>query len=205
MPKVTEAHRQAMRERIHQATLTAFQTAGIQGVSMADIIRESGLSAGAIYGYYKSKDEIIAATAKHLVGTRLDLIDEVASRRPVPPIVEMVRAMVSSLPGEFEDRGLLLELWSLAARQELLKDFVDEAAVELVGAVAGYLAALARDQGVDEVRAREWGRVSAPAVAGLCQGFIVQRAIFGEANAERYLAAVASLGFSLPEPSRQGS
>lgn len=187
-----------MRQRIHQATLTCFQSTGIQGVSMADIIRESGLSAGAIYGYYKSKDEVIRATAKHLIGTRLDLVDEVASRRPVPPIVEMVRTMVTALPTGVEDRGLLLELWSLASRERLLGSMVDESGAALLAAIARYLTALALDRGVGEEQAQQWGRATAPAVGGLCQGFIVQRAIFGPDNADRYLAAVASLGFMLP-------
>ena len=54
MPKVTDEYRIAKREEIADAALRAFRRKGFQGASMADIIAESGLSAGAIYGHFAS-------------------------------------------------------------------------------------------------------------------------------------------------------
>ena len=50
MPKVSEQHREARRDQIVDAALRCFSRKGFQRTSMADIIAESGLSAGAIYG-----------------------------------------------------------------------------------------------------------------------------------------------------------
>ncbi|WP_420896890.1 TetR/AcrR family transcriptional regulator [Brevibacterium aurantiacum] len=47
-----------MRTRIQDAALTCFSRKGFAGASMADIIREADLSAGAVYVYYSSKAEL---------------------------------------------------------------------------------------------------------------------------------------------------
>src|ERR1700712_2984884 len=71
MPKVTEEHRDARRREIITAAIRLFARQGFQATSMADIIAESGLSAGAIYGYYKSKDELVQSAMTELLDLRL--------------------------------------------------------------------------------------------------------------------------------------
>lgn len=43
---------------------------GFHKTTMADVVRESGLSVGAVYGYFRSKDEIIASVAEKLTRVR---------------------------------------------------------------------------------------------------------------------------------------
>ncbi len=52
------------KEQIVKAAISAFARKGLKNTSMNDIVRESGLSKGAIYWYYKSKDEIISELLK---------------------------------------------------------------------------------------------------------------------------------------------
>ena len=59
MPKATEEHRATQRQRILDAAITVIQRKGLASTTMGEIIKESGLSAGAIYGYYAGKDELI--------------------------------------------------------------------------------------------------------------------------------------------------
>ena len=59
MPKVDQAHLDARRQQIVDAARVRFTTHGFAGTSMTDIVAESGLSTGAIYRYFASKDEII--------------------------------------------------------------------------------------------------------------------------------------------------
>ena len=49
---------------------------------MADIIAESGLSAGAIYLHFESKQQIAVAAARVVVGHRSDDIAERLAARP---------------------------------------------------------------------------------------------------------------------------
>jgi len=61
MPRKVSVENIAKRkEQIVRAAITAFARTGLKETSMDDIVRESGLSKGAIYWYYKSKDEIIS-------------------------------------------------------------------------------------------------------------------------------------------------
>ena len=46
-----------------QAALACFAEDGFHQTGMADIVRRSGMSHGAVYGYFQSKDEIIEALA----------------------------------------------------------------------------------------------------------------------------------------------
>jgi len=56
------------KAQIIRAAISAFARTGLKETSMDDIVRESGLSKGAIYWYYKSKDELI----EELIGEFFD-------------------------------------------------------------------------------------------------------------------------------------
>jgi AcrR family transcriptional regulator len=58
MPKVSAAHEQEVRDRIVSAAIHVFADKGYRGATMADVVRESGLSVGAIYTYFSGKDEL---------------------------------------------------------------------------------------------------------------------------------------------------
>jgi AcrR family transcriptional regulator len=48
MPRVSAAHEQGVRDRIVSAALRVFGEDGFHGATMQDVVRESGLSIGAI-------------------------------------------------------------------------------------------------------------------------------------------------------------
>ncbi len=61
MPKVSQAHMDARRRQILEAAVACFARKGIHNSSMADICRESSLSAGAIYRHFDGKQAIVEA------------------------------------------------------------------------------------------------------------------------------------------------
>ena len=61
MPRVSAQHEQEVRERIVRAATRVFSERGFHRATMQDIVRASGLSVGAIYTYFKSKDDLILA------------------------------------------------------------------------------------------------------------------------------------------------
>ena len=61
MPRVTAAHELAVRSRIVEAAVRVFGEKGFHGATMQDVVHESGLSIGAIYTYFRSKDELFVA------------------------------------------------------------------------------------------------------------------------------------------------
>jgi len=58
MPRITQQHEQQVRQRILVAALRVFGEHGFHRATMQDVVRESGLSVGAIYTYFKGKDEL---------------------------------------------------------------------------------------------------------------------------------------------------
>jgi AcrR family transcriptional regulator len=64
LPKVDQQHLDARRQQIVDAARNRFATHGFAHTSMADIVTESGLSTGAIYRYFGSKEEIIIAVCE---------------------------------------------------------------------------------------------------------------------------------------------
>ncbi|MDH3343100.1 MAG: TetR/AcrR family transcriptional regulator [Gammaproteobacteria bacterium] len=58
-PKVSEEHQTQRRDQIVQAAITCFAKKGFHKTSMKDICHAADLSPGAVYSYFKSKEEII--------------------------------------------------------------------------------------------------------------------------------------------------
>jgi AcrR family transcriptional regulator len=61
MPKVSEEHKTEVRERLMQAAFECLREKGYERTTTRDILTRAGLSAGAFYHYFRSKDDLIAA------------------------------------------------------------------------------------------------------------------------------------------------
>jgi AcrR family transcriptional regulator len=77
-----QARSQRTRLRILETSATAFAERGYEGVSLNQLIRESGLTKGAFYFHFASRDELALAAFRHkqqqLVAQIVEVIDEQA-------------------------------------------------------------------------------------------------------------------------------
>ena len=68
-----DEHKQETHDRIVDAAATALRAKGIEGVSIAEIMAEAGLTHGGFYAHFKSKEELVGAAIKRagsqLIGT----------------------------------------------------------------------------------------------------------------------------------------
>ncbi|MBI4723934.1 MAG: TetR/AcrR family transcriptional regulator [Rhodomicrobium sp.] len=64
MPKLAPETQHARREHILDAAERCFTEKGFHPATMADICREAGVSPGALYTYFASKDHLIAGLCK---------------------------------------------------------------------------------------------------------------------------------------------
>lgn len=194
MPKVTDEHRAAQRQRILDAAFAVTRDKGLSELTMGDIIQESGLSAGAIYGYYKGKEQIIADLAGQVLDTRRQALDSLLAREDVPPPAEALALMVGNLPADWLEDGLLLQFWG----QVSTHDDIRSSAAQMLGGLrdnlASYLAAWFAQQGVRDDVAAERGRHLAPALVALVQGYVLQGTLqHGGSSRDDYLASATSL------------
>ena len=65
MPKRDADHMNAQRERIIQATLVCIARKGVERTSIADIWKEAGLSAGALYVHFRNKSDLVAQCLRY--------------------------------------------------------------------------------------------------------------------------------------------
>ena len=87
MPRVSAAHEREVRDRTVTAAARVFRDKGYHGATIADVVRESGLSVGAIYTYFSGKDalfrqscDLIAARGLEELATRLAPTTSTAER-----------------------------------------------------------------------------------------------------------------------------
>jgi len=192
MPRVTEAYRTARRDEIIGAALRCFAEKGYQRTSMADIIDESGLSAGAIYGHFAGKQELFAAVAGRVLDARRS---ELEARRGAGEPLSPGQVIATLLEGmRREPFGhVIVQLWAEAAVDPAIRELVQEVFARLRGAVQAGLAEWAAVPGHVDDDPEEWAARAAPVVLGLGPGFMVQRAIIEGFDEDAYLALLPEL------------
>src|SRR5918992_2365791 len=112
MPKVTDEHVEARRRQILAAALRCFAREGFHRTTMQDIFREADLSPGAVYSYFKSKDERIAgigATIIGFIGESAAILDaplpDGRPRRPGEALAALIELYRSVEFGTAEERA----------------------------------------------------------------------------------------------------
>ncbi len=83
--KVTREKAAENRERVLLAAGTLFRQRGIDGVSVANIMKAAGLTHGAFYGQFKSKDDLVAQSiARALSNSRQAWIAQIEKDKDEP-------------------------------------------------------------------------------------------------------------------------
>jgi TetR/AcrR family transcriptional regulator, transcriptional repressor of aconitase len=127
MPKVSQSYRDARRLEILDAAMVCFSRQGFHRTSMQDIVKESNLSPGAIYNYFKSKDDIIVAIANDRRAVERVLLSEARKQPNVVAVLTRLRdVFFGELPGpkERRRRRLSVQLWAEAQRNPKIRKIV---------------------------------------------------------------------------------
>ncbi|MER7450768.1 TetR/AcrR family transcriptional regulator [Nocardia beijingensis] len=201
MPRVTEEHLERRRQQIMDAARRCFARKGFYETSMQDVFTESGLSAGAVYRYFKSKDELITALATETTVALRIAIDEAIHRDPLPTPAELITVIAEEVVRRSGPDGpvrLAPQAWALALVHPGAAVMVRETMLAMRALWVTYAERM-RDKGwlpedadVDAV---------AKAIIGLLPGFILQHLILGDLDPQTLARGVRTL---LPygEPAR---
>src|SRR5271166_1320158 len=106
MPKVTDQYRDARRDQILSAAKRCFLRDGFHATSMQDLFAEAGLSSGAVYRYFASKDEVIIAIAEENMLDVVAMVHDVACRQPGRSIGTVLADIITILKTKDADYGL---------------------------------------------------------------------------------------------------
>ena len=130
MPKVSIEYRDARRTHVLDAARRCFVRDGFHATSMADVRREAGVSAGVVYLYFASKDDIIAAIAEqNLVGI-VQAAHRLAAEHGHRGAGAVLDELLAYIRGEQQDHdtaAIALLTWSESLRNEALAGRLDAA------------------------------------------------------------------------------
>lgn len=191
VPRVSEDHLTARRDQILVAARACFLRKGLHNSSMQDLIKEAGLSVGAVYRYFKSKNEIIAAIAEGVTGGIRTQIDEVG--RLGLPLLESMALVLDVIDEQLGPDGNLpiaLQVWSEATIDPAIHAIVKERYIALRSSVRTLVAQavtngeLPADADVDAI---------ATAYYALIPGYALQRVLTGTPDKETYLRGLREL------------
>jgi TetR/AcrR family transcriptional regulator, transcriptional repressor of aconitase len=190
MPRISAARANEQRGRILDAALTCFAREGFHAATIQDIVAESGLSPGAIYGYFKGKTEIAMAIAseRHAMERR-----RMEFALAAPDIDTSLQRLLDGFvlelrnPAERRWRHLAVQLWAESLSNPRLKR-------EALGGVSQAVDVLSRMIAQAQNRG-SWPKHLDPAYAArvmiaILQGISLQRAWDDRVDVERFAAAL---------------
>ena len=190
MPKISDQKRESRRQQILDAALACFSENGFHQTGMADIVRRSGLSQGAVYLYFPSKDDLIEALAddRH---RREAVLNSVArsSTDPLECLQELIHVYARWLtePAGEQRRRVGIHGWAEALRSRRVRDCVVEG-IDVPRVLIAQLVERAQHQRLLH------SDVSAEAVArmliALFQGLVLQASWGEEIDTDACLAAL---------------
>ncbi|MET7767423.1 TetR/AcrR family transcriptional regulator [Nocardia sp. NPDC005366] len=193
MPRVSEEHLERRRQQILDAARLCFARKGFHDSSMQDVFAESGLSAGAVYRYFKSKDDIIAALATQTMTEIREVMAEAIHAETLPTPAELIALLAQNIVARSGPEGpvrLAPQAWSLALVKPEATGYVREAILAMRDIWHEY---------ADKMLTAGWlpedADTNAVAVAliGLLPGFILQHLIIGDPSPETLARGVRTL------------
>jgi len=118
------------KNQILEAAITVFARLGFQQTRMDDIAQEVGLSKGALYLYYKSKDAIIAALLKYFFVQEFKRLQAIVASDRQETIHEQLMTLTRQLAEAMQWMTKLMpiafEFYAIAGRDKEVRRFLKE-------------------------------------------------------------------------------
>lgn len=110
---------------------SCFSRDGFHATSMDQIIAATGMSSSAVYGYFRSKDDLIDATVDEALGQLGELFAALLSTNPAPSPYEVFDALVGNIRSrmrnpDYDLSQLAMQAWVEALRRPHLATRVAE-------------------------------------------------------------------------------
>lgn len=192
MPKISEEKRQARRTEILEAATRCFAREGFHRTSMEDIVRESKLSPGAIYCYFRGKHDIVAALAEERHRGESALLDQLTSAATIADgLHKLTRAFFANLADEKEKerRRVTIQFWAESLRDKKIRKIVDRGLQQRELLAVALRKARKKGQLARKVDTESLSRV----MLALLQGFILQQAWEPELDVDGFVTTASLL------------
>jgi TetR/AcrR family transcriptional regulator, repressor for uid operon len=192
MPKISEEKKQARRLEILEVASRCFARQGFHRTTMEDIIRELQSSPGAVYCYFRGKDEIVEAIAEQRHNRESALLGELLTSDNVSEGLERLASTFFKMlqdPGERERRKVTIQIWAESLRDKRIRKIVERGIRQRDLLTMALRRAQSSGQMPKDLDADALSRV----LLGLVQGFILQQAWEPKLDTEGYLETAMHL------------
>jgi AcrR family transcriptional regulator len=177
MPKVSQAHRDARRAQILDAARRCFLRDGFHGTSMQDLFAEAGLSSGAVYLYFASKQDVIVAIAEENIREVVALVHQLATSPPRDSLGATITEVLDVIRTKHADDKLgaiAILVWSEALRNPKLAERFGDSLRQM----RTHLADIVRQHGPSATRDATPEALTELFMA-IIPGYILQLSLFG--------------------------
>jgi AcrR family transcriptional regulator len=202
MPRLSDTTRAQRRQHILTSAWGCFSRDGFHATSMDDIIAATGMSSSAVYRYFRSKEEIVRASAEEGVSRVREIFVALLDRDPCPDPAETLTLLVAELHRrtdnpDYDMNRIALQTWAEASRDPVLHHRARQLFIDTLEHIAE-LARRWRDNGYLPPDADT--KAVATTLLSIMQGLIVMHHVVGDVSAHALRTGVALLGAATRTP-----
>ena len=106
--RVSREHAAQNRDRIVEVAAQLFRERGFEGIGVADLMKEAGLTHGGFYGHFSSKEDLIAEASARALRHSLASWSKVAARAPGDPLSAIAGVYLTGTHRDHPGAGCLL-------------------------------------------------------------------------------------------------
>ncbi|HEV3359243.1 MAG TPA: TetR/AcrR family transcriptional regulator [Pseudonocardiaceae bacterium] len=202
MPRLTDEVRAQRRRHVLTSAWSCFSRDGFHATSMDQIIAATGMSSSAVYGYFRSKDDLIDATVDEALGQLGELFAALLNTSPAPTPYEVFDALVGNIRSrmrnpDYDLSQLAMQAWVEALRRPHLAKRV----AEFYRLVREHLYGLAqRWQEAGQLGPDADAASVAALLATLMPGMIVSEQLVDRVSPDQLIAGMAGLAGQRRDP-----
>ena len=199
MPRLSDKTREQRRQHILTSAWRCFSRDGFHAASIDDVIAATGMSSSAVYRYFRSKEEIIRASAEIGVARVRDIYVALLERDPCPTPAATLALLVDELHArtdnpDYDMTRVALQTWAEALRDPVLHEHARASYREAQAHIIE-LAARWRDAGY--IPADADTTAVAATLFSLMHGLIVMHHLVDDVGADILLRGLSPLGAAI--------
>jgi TetR/AcrR family transcriptional repressor of nem operon len=171
------------RERVLDAAAKLFRERGFSGVGVAELMHAAGLTHGAFYGQFGSKDDLMAEACARAFESSLERWRKAAARSPGDPLAAVVASYLSTSHRDEPGEGCVVAALGAEAAREgpALRRVITDGTKSLLDALSGLVPGESK---------AEKQQHAAATLASLVGALVLARALDDEAMSKDILRAV---------------
>jgi AcrR family transcriptional regulator len=202
MPRLSDTTRAQRRQHILTSAWRCFSRDGFHATSMDQVIAATGMSSSAVYRYFRSKEDIIRASAEQGVAGVRQIFLALLDRDPCPDPAQTLTLVVAELHRrtdrpDYDMTRIALQTWAETLRDPTLHQRVRQLYLDTLEHIAE-LARRWRDNG--HVPPHADTQAVAATLLLLMHGLIVMHHVVDDVPAHALRTGIALLGAAAHTP-----